>query len=116
MTQPLVPLDKRLLEFAIAVGAATRTMPRDPAGRAIAAQLSRSGMAPAANYAEARDAVSGREYAFKLQLCLKELRETMVWIRVAKGNGFSNADYAALEQECHELTAILVRLQVAPRR
>ena len=65
-------------------------------------------MAPAANYAEARESISARDYVFKLHLCLKELRETMVWLRVAVGNGFRNADYAALMRECGELTAIAV--------
>lgn len=65
-------------------------------------------MSPAANYAEASEAVSDRDYAFKMKICLRELRETMVWIRVAKGNGFKNADYDALERECHELIAITV--------
>lgn len=65
-------------------------------------------MSPAANYAEAREAVSGRDYVFKMQLCLKELRETMVWLRVAHGNGFRNVNYIALQRECGELTAITV--------
>lgn len=83
-------------------------MPRDAAGRAIADQLVRAGMSPAANYAEAREAYSTRDYVFKVQLCLKELRETMVWLRVAEASRFRNADFGQLQRECNELTAILV--------
>ncbi len=83
-------------------------MPSDFVGTEIGRQLSRAGMSPAANYAEARDAVSNRDYLFKMQIVLKELRETMVWLRVAQGNGFRNARYDTLEKECNELTAIVV--------
>jgi four helix bundle protein len=97
-----------MVAFAISVGAAARGMPPDFVGSEISRQLSRSGMSPAANYAEARDAVSNRDYLFKMQIVLKELRETMVWLRVAKGNGFRNARYEVLQKECNELTAIVV--------
>lgn len=111
-THPTMPraqlLETRFTEFAVHVCAAARTMPNDTTGKTIAAQLSRSGTAPAANYAEARESASARDYVFKIRICLKELRETMVWIRVAKGSGFRNADYAALEAECNSLTAIVV--------
>jgi len=101
-------LEARLLQFGVDVGAAARSMPRDPAGRTIATQLARAGMSPGANYAEARASVSSRDYAFKMQLCLKELRETMYWLKAAERSGFRNADYAALIAECNELTAIVV--------
>ena len=103
-----LPLSDRLVAFAVSVGATTRGMPTDFVGTEIGRQLSRSGMSPAANYAEARDAVSNRDYLFKMQICLKELRETMVWLKVARGNGFRNVRYEVLEKECDELTAIVV--------
>jgi four helix bundle protein len=101
-------LERRFVDFAIKVSATVNSMPRDMAGKTVAGQLARSGMSPAANYAEARESVSPREYVFKMQICLKELRETMVWLRVARGNGFRNADYSALEKGCGELIAIVI--------
>ena len=101
-------LESRFVAFAIAVSRTAQSMPDDVAGRTLARQLARAGTAPAANYAEARESLSARDYVFKMQSCLKELRETMVWLRVAHGNGFRNADYAELQRECSELTAITV--------
>ena len=101
-------LEKRFTEFAVLVCTAARSMPSDSTGKTISAQLIRSGTAPAANYAEARESASAKDYVFKMRICLKELRETMVWLRVAKGSGFRNADYSALEAECNSLTAIVV--------
>ena len=101
-------LETRFVDFAISIGTATETIPRRVSGKPVAEQLARCGSAPAALYVEARGAVSAREYVFKMHLCLKELRETTVWLRIAQGNGFRNADYAALLAECNQLTAITV--------
>jgi four helix bundle protein len=102
------PLQQRLVEFAVQTGTAARGLPRNFVGAEIGRQLARSGMSPAANYAEAKESVSARDYVFKMHVCLKELRETMVWLKVAHGNGFRNADYPALIAECNELIAICV--------
>ena len=47
----------------------------------MAGQLIRCGTAPAPLYAEANAAESRRDFIHKLGLCLKELRETMTWLR-----------------------------------
>ncbi|HKS05640.1 MAG TPA: four helix bundle protein [Gemmatimonadaceae bacterium] len=102
------PLGPRLRALGVSILSAARSMPRDAAGRHIAEQIVRSGTSPAANYSEARGAVSDRDYLFRLQTCLKELRETETWLAMSRGVGFRNADYAAIEKECGELTAIVV--------
>ena len=65
-------------------------------------------MAPAAFYAEARDAESARDYIHKAKLCVKELRETAVWLRMAIGLSGHGPNASALATECNELTAIMV--------
>lgn len=102
------PLEDRLVAFAIATGLATETMPRNPNGLAVSAQLARCGKSPGAHYAEARESLTDKEYVYKMQGCLKELRESLYWIKVAKGSEFKGADYATLELECNELIAISV--------
>ena len=102
------PLGPRLRALGVSIASAARGMPRDVAGRHIAEQIVRCGTSPAANYSEARGAVSDRDYLFRLQTCLKELRETETWLAMAQGIGFRNADYAAIDKECGELTAIVV--------
>lgn len=102
------PLADRLVQFAIQISAIIPGIPRDVVGLNLARQLARSGSSPAAHYGEARGAASDRDYVFKMRGCLKELRETSVWLQVARGSGYRNADYAALEKECGELTAIVI--------
>lgn len=99
-------LEDRLIDFGTAVGLALRRMPRDIAGIHISKQMIRSATSPAANYAEARSAESRRDFAHKMQICLKELRETSVWLRMADRIGLEGA--GVLIGECNELLSNFV--------
>jgi four helix bundle protein len=99
-------LQDRLLDFGVAACSKSRRLPRDFAGVHVAKQLIRCGTSPAANYAEARSAESRRDFIHKLQVCLKELRETAVWLRYARR--LCGEASQALEAECDELIAIVV--------
>ena len=103
-------LDERLLDFAVSVGQLTKAFPNDRLGAHVGNQLVRSGTAPAANYAEAQAAESRRDFIHKLKISLKELRESLVWLRLARridlnaGRSLENA-----LKECDELIAIFVK-------
>lgn len=76
-------IEERLIDFAVRVVNVSANMPGTQAGNHIAGQLLRSGTAPAAHYAEARGAESTRDFIHKLRICLKELNETRVWLKIA---------------------------------
>ena len=61
---------------------------------------------PAANYAEARGAGSHRDFVHKMQICVKELRETSVWLRFASRLGGNGIEMDPIKRECDELIAI----------
>ena len=65
-------LENRPIDFGVAVCRAFRDLPEDHAGSHLCRQLVRSATSPAANYAEAREAESRRDFIHKMQLCLKE--------------------------------------------
>ena len=66
--------------------------------------------APAANYAEAQGAESRRDFIHKMGLALKELRESLVWLRIAQRMDIApRTDVDAAERECGELIAIFVK-------
>ena len=75
-------LEGRLVTFAVRVMKVADALPRTPAGKHVGGQLLRAGTAPAANYAEARSAESRPDFIHKLKLVLKELNETLVWLRI----------------------------------
>lgn len=101
-------LADRLIEFGGRVCELARRAPKDVALDNIIRQLVRAATAPAANYAEAREAVSSRDYVYRMKICVKELRESLVWLRLAHGADFRRTDLEPLIAECNELLAITV--------
>ena len=114
MTQ-VNPLQERLIDFGAAVILSLERLPRRLRWRQIVSQLSRCGTSPAAHYAEATGAESPRDFVHKLQLCLKELRESIIWLRMAH-----KVQKDALPQEllveCDELIAMLVSSVVKAKK
>lgn len=100
-------LEERLIDFGASVCLVIRRLPRDPPGIHLSKQLVRCTTSPAANYAEARGAESRRDFAHKLHICLKELRETSVWLRFVTRLQPERAPTAEL-RECNELISIFV--------
>ncbi len=45
----------------------------------------RCGTSPAPNYGETQDAESRSDFVHKMKICLKELRETRVWLPMISG-------------------------------
>ncbi len=75
-------LSERLLHFAARIGKVVDALPDTRLGRHIAGQLVRCGTSPAPNYEEARAAESLADFIHKLKIVLKELRESVCWLRM----------------------------------
>ena len=73
-------LEERLIEFAVRIIQMAESLPKTKAGNHIAGQLIRSGTSPALNYGEAQAAESRSDFIHKMKVCLKELRESRVWL------------------------------------
>lgn len=97
-----------LIRFAAAIIEAVEQLPVTYAGKHLGGQLLRSGTAPALLYGEAQSAESPADFIHKLKLALKELRESMVCLKIIELRDYlPPEDLSTLKQECHELTAIL---------
>ncbi len=107
-TSPSELLADRLIAFGGRVCALIRRSPREHVLENVFRQLARSATSPAANYAEAREAVSSRDYVFKMKICVKELRESLSWLRIAREAGLRPKELEYLAGECNELIAIAV--------
>jgi four helix bundle protein len=101
-------LADRLISFGGRTCALIRRAPRDYVLENVFRQLARCATSPAANYAEAREATSTRDYVNKLKICVKELREAQAWLRMAESTGFRPEEMQALRGESDELIAISV--------
>jgi len=76
-------LEDRLLDFAVSIIELTESFPTTRAGNHIAGQLLRCGTSPLSNRSEVEAAESRKDFLHKLRICLKELRETRRWLRLA---------------------------------
>ena len=75
-------LEDRLIDFAIKVIEIVELIPSSRAGNHIGGQLVRSGTSPALNYGEAQSAESRNDFIHKMKVCLKELRETKISLKI----------------------------------
>ena len=80
------------------------------AGNHLGGQIIRSGTSPALNYGEAQSAESTKDFIHKMGICLKELRETFVCLRIVeKANLVSDLNILnKTKTEANELIAIFV--------
>ena len=101
-------LQQRLIRFGIAVCRTLRSRRRDWIVDHFAKQLLRSVTSPAANYGEARAAQSMADFIHKMRICLKELRETDVWLQFVTALSSDEISWRGLRGECNELIAIFV--------
>jgi len=73
-------LEDRLIDFAVRIIRTVQSLPKTKVGNHIAGQLIRCGTSPAPNYGEAQSAESRADFIHKMKVCLKELRETRIWL------------------------------------
>jgi len=107
---------ERLQELAVRVIAMTNALPKTAAGRHVGLQLLRSGTSPGANYCEARCAESRADFAHKMQIVVKELRETLYWIELCRNaHLLKPARLDGIASEVNELISIGVKSVVTAK-
>ncbi len=100
-------LEERLINFAVMVIKLTTHFPDSQIGRHLGGQLNRSSTAPALNYGEAQSAESPADFLHKLRICLKELRESQINLKIAQRSGLLKDEIATPAlHECNQLVAI----------
>ena len=110
-------LEERLLDFAARVGRVVDALPESRMGRHVADQLIRSGTSPAPNYAEAQAGESRRDFTHKLNIVLKEMHESRVWLRlIVKSDLLPQGLVTNLLDECEQLCRILGKSIVSAKK
>ena len=75
-------LEERCAKFGEEIVKFAKKIPTNPVTQRIIPQLVASGTSVGANYAEADDAESGKDFKHKIGICKKEARETKHWLRI----------------------------------
>ena len=108
---------ERLQDLAIRIIGVAGALPKTMVGRHIALQVLRSGTSAGANYCEARGAESRADFAHKMQVVVKELRETLFWLETSRRARLLNPErLGALVKEVNELISIGVRSVVTAKK
>jgi len=103
-------LSERLLEWAANSIKLTVKLKRTAVGQHTANQLMRAATSSGANYEEACGAESKADFIHKMQLVLKELRESLYWLKLLeKTDLISGKELQALRDEADELTKIIAK-------
>jgi four helix bundle protein len=110
-------MSERLMDFAVAAGRVVDALPDTRTGRNIASQLVRCSTSPLANYEEACAAESRADFIHKTGICLKELRETRVWLMmIARSKTIPEESIALTLDECTQLCNIIAQSIITAKR
>lgn len=100
-------LEERVERFGESIIDFVKTLPKTEITRPLVSQIVRSATSMGANYMEANEASSPRDFRNKIKICCKESRETKHWLRmIARAEPSSKTDSKKLWTEADELNRI----------
>ena len=100
-------LEDRTLEFAKRITRLCKALPKNIINNPLINQIIRSGCSIGANYREANDALSKKDFLHRMKITRKETKETQYWLKVIKeANPEFSTKMVDLLQESLELKKI----------
>jgi four helix bundle protein len=110
-------LGKRLFEFAVRTIRFLRTVKTSQEISVIKYQLSKSSTSSGANYEESQAASSLNDFINKINIALREMRESNYWLRICKPLEIGNkSELDFLLNESEELKKILGSISSKSRK
>jgi four helix bundle protein len=112
MSRNQYDLDKRTFNFAKDTRQFLRKAPKDVINFEDIKQLARSSGSVGANYIEANESFSERDFKFRLMICKKEAKESIYWLRLLylKDKSDLEKERQLLIREADELTRIFASI------
>jgi four helix bundle protein len=99
-------LEDRTYAFAKRTRALIKTLAKTISNIEDARQLVRSSGSVGANYIEANEALSKKDFICRIKICRKEAKETRYWLRLIEASDQASAERDLLVQEAQELMNI----------
>ncbi len=104
-------LEDRTLEFSKNLIHVLKTLPKNTINFNLADQCLRSGTSMGANYREANETETKRDFQFRMRICRKEGKETIYWLKlIIETNLELKDDVAPLLEETQELVKIFAAI------
>ena len=106
--EPVYDLEERTFQFAKTVRLFVKTLPNTIANIEDGKQIVRSSGSVGANYIEANESLSKKDFLMRLKISRKEAKESVYWLKlIHETNDLKNAnDVRNLIQEANELKKI----------
>jgi len=99
-------LDKRTFEFARSVMAYLNILPKNLANIEVSKQLIRSAGSVGANYLEAEESLSRKDFIMRIKIARKEARESIYWLQLSQPQKELTAEKEHLTDEATQLMKI----------
>ncbi|MEK7085163.1 MAG: four helix bundle protein [Patescibacteria group bacterium] len=104
-------LEERTARFGESIIMFVGSLPRNEINRPLISQLVRSATSIGANYMEANEASSKKDFKNKVSICRKEANESKHWLRMlAHANSVQREKCKDLWKEAHEITLIFSKI------
>lgn len=94
-------LYKRFLDFGLSCQKMISELSKTQYNSVYGNQLLRASSSPGANYIEAIEASSKKEFILKLKICRRETKESIHWLTLISASNFTDAGVA---EKCNLLT------------
>jgi len=113
-SKPVYDLEERTYQFAKAARLFVKTLPKKIAIIEDGKQLIKASGSVGANYIEANESLSKKDFSMRIKISRKEAKESAYWLRlINETNKLKNADEApSLIQEANELKKIFSSILV----
>ncbi len=109
-------LEERCAAFGEQIIDFVKTLPKDPTFFSLLGQVVRSGTSLGANYYEANETSTKKDFQCKIAICKKETNETKYWLRmIARAYPEKKDDLKKLWKEAHELLLIFSKMLINSR-
>jgi four helix bundle protein len=104
-------LEERTTKFGEKIIDFARSISLDDITKPLVVQLIKAGTSIGANYREANEGSSKKDFRNKIFICKKEANETQYWLRIiARAIPEKSEEAKILWQEAHELTLIFGKI------
>jgi four helix bundle protein len=108
MSQKSYDLEERTYEFSRDVRFLVKKLPQNIMNIEDCKQVIRSSGSIAANYIEANEALSKKDFSYRIKISRKEAKESVLWLRLLKNtNEEFSQELSKLIEESNELKKIL---------
>ena len=104
-------LEERTLEYGKQIIRLAKSISKTTVNLPLISQVVRSGTSVGANYREANETSTKKDFLFRMRICRKEAKETGYWLKIiVEANPELESQIAPLLQETTELVKIFATI------